>query len=526
MNGNNEEVFITTVPNDKEGIAFGLSDGDDLNIDIKSSVDSDEESMVDEEIEDIFNKNQHQDISLLSIAKVESFDVIKNNTLMQEASSLSLITNQTQTVISKSVYDYATVVRQALKTPRQNKLDHDVATVLGSSDPPPGFGFLHPQFYYLEQTRPVPLEPLQANCIREARSINNCNVWRGYNGHVYFSPIHVRQFENQRFLSSTKFFKSAAAQSVPLIRKTGTDRSNTILSQYKDRKTITRTDFNISQLNNNEHLLTKKKPPSETTITDANLITSSSELQYSTSVSFLDKDDCKQEFNRMWQSVVTCAHVQAKPISKRSRHAMEDLQALQQEQSVQDPTGYNRQVLPNIRPVPKSKFVYKGLAYKETQKLPGITNGTGNDNDGNALQKPLVAYNLAQAYARYEINAARAKHGFRQPPPSAVTAAVLKDQSSPLQTSVDLREMRKRIVRGTTLAYRPPPQSVAWTPGRADHRSTLGSEIAHRRPSTSKSSIPQKQTTVIEMPIVTKNINQPQSSSRFTTTSELFAGVS
>ncbi|CAF5212009.1 unnamed protein product, partial [Rotaria magnacalcarata] len=80
MNGNNEEVFITTVPNDKEGIAFGLSDGDDLNIDIKSSVDSDEESMVDEEIEDIFNKNQHQDISLLSIAKVESFDVIKNNT--------------------------------------------------------------------------------------------------------------------------------------------------------------------------------------------------------------------------------------------------------------------------------------------------------------------------------------------------------------------------------------------------------------------------------------------------------------
>ncbi|CAF3377551.1 unnamed protein product [Rotaria socialis] len=517
MNGNNEEVFITTVPNDEEDIAFGLSDGDDLNIDIKSSVDSDEESMVDEEIEDIFNKKQHQDISLLSIAKVESVDVIENNTLMQETSSLSLITNQTQTAISKSVYDYATVVRQTLKTPRQNKLDHDIATVLGSSDPPPGFGFLHPQFYYLEQTRPVPLEPLQASILV---------VWRGYNGHVYFSPIQVRQFENQPFLSSTKFFKSVAAQSVPLIRKTGTDRSNTILSQYKDRKTITRTDFNISQLNNNEHLLAKKKPPSGTPITDDNLITSSSELQYSTSVSFLDKDDCKQEFNRMWQSVVTCAHVQAKPISKRSRHAMEDLQALQQEQSVQDPTGYNRQVLPNIRPVPKSKFVYKGLAYKETQKLPGITNGTGNDNDGNALQKPLVAYNLAQAYARYEINAARAKHGFRQPPPSAVTAAVLKDQSSPLQTSVDLREMRKRIVRGTTLAYRPPPQSVAWTPGRADHRSTLGSETAHRRPSTSKSSIPQKQTTVIEMPIVTKNINQPRSSSRFTTTSELFAGVS
>ena len=172
----------------------------------------------------------------------------------------------------------------------------------------------------------------------------------------------------------------------------------------------------------------------------------------------------------MWQSVVTCAHVRVKPISKRSQHAIEDLQALQQEQSIQDPTGYNRQVLPNIRPVPKSKFVYKGLAYKEGQKLPGIT--SGNDLDENPLQKPLVAYNLAQAYARYEINAARSKQTFPQPPPTAATNAIIKDQPSH-----DLREMRKRIVRGTTLAYRPPPQSISWTPGRGDYRSTLGSEV-------------------------------------------------
>ena len=43
----------------------------------------------------------------------------------------------------------------------QNKLDHDITAILGSSDPPPGFGFLHPRFYYLEQNRPVPMDPLR-----------------------------------------------------------------------------------------------------------------------------------------------------------------------------------------------------------------------------------------------------------------------------------------------------------------------------------------------------------------------------
>lgn len=55
------------------------------------------------------------------------------------------------------------MVNQTLESPRQNKLDHDVTAILGSSDPPPGFGFLHPRFYYLEQKRPIPLEPLQVS---------------------------------------------------------------------------------------------------------------------------------------------------------------------------------------------------------------------------------------------------------------------------------------------------------------------------------------------------------------------------
>jgi hypothetical protein len=221
----------------------------------------------------------------------------------------------------------------------------------------------------------------------------------------------------------------------------------------------------------------KKRVTTNATITTPNV-----EFPNQTFVKVINENSNKEESNKMWQSVVTCAHVRVKSISKRSQNAIDDLQTLQHEQTSQDPTGYNRQVLPNIRPIPKSKFVYKGLAYKETQRLPGITNGNDNDNeDGNTLQKPLVAYNLAQAYARYEINAARAKQNLQQQPPppptTAATRVITKDSQLPLHQSHDLREIRKRIIRGTTLAYRPPPQSIAWTPGRIVRRSTLGSEV-------------------------------------------------
>jgi hypothetical protein len=266
--------------------------------------------------------------------------------------------------------------------------------------------------------------------------------------------------------------KSTEVQSFPLIRKTTSQRPNTIVSAYKNLKSIThKTDHT-----NNAHSSTQKPAQVGTTI-NAKITSNNNEFPNPTSVTFIDEKNNKEESTKMWQSVTTCAHVQVKPISKRSQHAIEDLQALQQEQSIQDPTGYNRQVLPNIRPVPKSKFIYKGLAYKESLKLPSIVNGNENDTDENTLQKPLVAYNLAQAYARYEINAARAKQNLAQPPPSAATAAVIKDRQSPLQTSLELRERRKRIIKGTTLAYRPPPQSTSWTPGRGVHRSALGSEV-------------------------------------------------
>ena len=171
----------------------------------------------------------------------------------------------------------------------------------------------------------------------------------------------------------------------------------------------------------------------------------------------------------MWRSVVTCIPVQIKPISKRSEHAIEDLQLLQQEQLLHDPTGLNRQVLPNIRPVPKSKFRYKGLAYKEVKKIPGMNreDTTATNNNTNTLKKPLIDYNLAQAYIRHEVNAARTKQ-LAAPPTSTMTKT---------HTSLDLREMRKRIIKGTTVNSHPIPQSASWRPRRVDNKTTIGSEV-------------------------------------------------
>ncbi|CAF0750715.1 unnamed protein product [Rotaria sordida] len=240
----------------------------------------------------------------------------------------------------------------------------------------------------------------------------------------------------------------------------------------------------------------------------------------------------------MWRSVVTCVPVHIQPTSKRSQYPIEDLQILQQEQLFQDSTNYNRQVLPNIRPIPKSKFLYKGLAYKEVQKIPGIihdNNNNNNNNDHNTdiFKKPLIDYNLAQAYVRYEVNASRAKHIPRQLPSSTITTTTttsklhIKDQQLiKNHTSLDLRDMRKRIIKGTTLNHRPAPQSASWIPGRTDNKSSLGSENTNCRPSTSKSSIPQKQTTVLEMPILTKYVNRPRSITRRTPTTELVANES
>ena len=170
--------------------------------------------------------------------------------------------------------------------------------------------------------------------------------------------------------------------------------------------------------------------------------------------------------------------MEIKPMSKRLPHTMEDIQALEEEQLAQDSNGYQRPVLPNIRPIPKSKFVYKGLAYKEAKKIAG-NNTTENEDSrhqysSDGFKKPLIDYNLAQAYVRHEVNNERTKYINRQSLSSAVQPPTLIKT----QASVDLREIRKRIVKGTTLPYRPLPQTTTWAPSRIS-KSRISSEVPY-----------------------------------------------
>lgn len=171
----------------------------------------------------------------------------------------------------------------------------------------------------------------------------------------------------------------------------------------------------------------------------------------------------------MWRSVITCMPAPKKPISKRSQHALDDIRAMKQQHIAQDPFGFNRPVLPNIRVVPKTKFLYRGLAYKEVQKIPGVV----DDNDENSvvsLKRPLVDYDRAQTYARHEVQATRTKQKRRAPP-----AAPQPDdeQMTRSQTVLDLRETRKRIVKGTTATHYP----ASKRPGRAERSTLASSEV-------------------------------------------------
>ena len=177
----------------------------------------------------------------------------------------------------------------------------------------------------------------------------------------------------------------------------------------------------------------------------------------------------------MWRSVVTCVPVQIKPMSSRSEHAIEEVQALQQEQLLHDPRGVNPPVLPKIRPVPKSKFLYKGLAYKEVKKIPGVNKENESETNVNILKKPLIDYNLAQAYVRYEVNAARSKPQVDSPPKSALPSKTPMLQKN--HTSLDLRETRRRIIKGSTCAAHVLSQSPAWLPGRPDMKTNVNVEV-------------------------------------------------
>ena len=94
----------------------------------------------------------------------------------------------------KTVYNYASMIHDSLENPRQHTLDHDVIDLLGSSDPPAGFGFQHPRFYNLQQRQPRPLEPLRVSSSQSERTLRDVvSVFRC--GEVTTDTFTSRLFE-------------------------------------------------------------------------------------------------------------------------------------------------------------------------------------------------------------------------------------------------------------------------------------------------------------------------------------------
>lgn len=277
----------------------------------------------------------------------------------------------------------------------------------------------------------------------------------------------MQQLESERPAASGKPRQSTGNRAGLLPRKSLPERPRANLSAHLNQKAIAPKD-SIK----NDQLLTTRKIYARTAYNE-------NELRNNTLASFVDGEDNQEENGKMWRSVVTCLPMEIKPMSKRIPHPIEDLQALEEEPLTQDSNGHQRAVLPNIRPIPKSKLLYKGLAYKEVKKIPGMNTQDNEDNrhpssSTEAFKKPLIDYNLAQAYVRHEVNNERTKQIVRQAPYSAAkTPPLIKTQ-----TSVDLREIRKRIVKGTTLPYRPLPESATWAPSR-NNKSRMSLEVPH-----------------------------------------------
>lgn len=250
--------------------------------------------------------------------------------------------------------------------------------------------------------------------------------------------------------------------------KTIPERARTNLSAYPNPKSITNKD----QTNKNDPLSPNRKIYARTAYNE-------NELRNNTLASFVEGENNREANPKMWRSIVTCQPMEIKPMSKRIPHTIEDIQALEEEQLAQDSNGSQRPVLPNIRTIPKSKFVYKGLAYKEAKKLAG-NNPTDSEDSGHqyssdSFKKPLIDYHLAQAYVRHEVNNERTKFVNRQ---ALSSTAKPPTSSKTTQPSVDLREIRKRIVKGTTLPYRPLPQTATWAPSRSE-KSRMSSEVPY-----------------------------------------------
>ncbi|CAF0730479.1 unnamed protein product [Adineta ricciae] len=259
--------------------------------------------------------------------------------------------------------------------------------------------------------------------------------------------ILVQKLDSNRRIQATTPRKPTCIRTAPP-SSTRLQRSRTTASERRSRKSLTYKSCGQTVSSENELI--------------NNTLTTFSESENV-------PEENKSESKTMWRSVVTCMPAPKKPISKRSQHALDDIRAMKQQHILQDPIGSNRPVLPNIRLVPKTKFLYKGLAFKEVKKISGITDEY-EDISLNSLKRPLVDYSRTEAYMRHEINAARSK----QKPRQKLNAQNANDEPmTRSQTVLDIRETRKRIVKGTTATHYP----ASKRPGRPERNELSGSEV-------------------------------------------------
>ena len=179
-----------------------------------------------------------------------------------------------------------------------------------------------------------------------------------------------------------------------------------------------------------------------------------SQLKSGSFTTFLEAGNNREELQKLWRSTIAGAPVATRLNSKRNPHTAEHLHILRREPSMHNRTVYQQQVLPNVRSTPKSKLLHKGLAYKEVKKFPGVVPGY---KMGNAKE-------LDPSRSMRTINVG--------------SISTLKhDQATKSHTSLDLREIRKRIIRGNTLAYQSSALSTSSISGRSDLLSTLDIEV-------------------------------------------------
>ena len=160
-----------------------------------------------------------------------------------------------------------------------------------------------------------------------------------------------------------------------------------------------------------------------------------------------------------WHSIFTNSPTRSKPVWKPGQLPTDNPS---EEKSYKD----KRQILPNIRPMPKPKLIHKGLAYKESKKTANFTNQIKSDTCQQA-------FNLNESRNQKPSHPTQARHNHYQTSFTARTSNSTKDQAS-----VDLREIRKRIIKGpTTTSFHTLTQHIPRLPSPIEHKPLLNPTI-------------------------------------------------